>query len=391
MKIAIISPSTKSLAQLGALLEQDHPARVVTRHEGGFSRLRALAEQERPDVIIVESLCHDAGELAPIELVTAQSPHVFVILLCPQQSAELLLNAMRAGVREVLPSPVSPLALTAAVGRAEAKLGLRHAPRKAPILAFVSCKGGSGCTFLASNTGYQLGAEGKKVLLIDLNLQFGEAVLSLHDCKASSDIAQLARNLERLDASLLSASVVQVSPNFAILAAPEDPAQSLEVKPEHLEAILNLAVTQYDFVLLDVNKNLDDLTIKALDRAGKIFLVVQTMLPYVRNAHRMMTLFGSLGYPAEKVEILVNRFCRNGEIGLDELRMSLGGHRFHTIPTGYKEVARAINLGVPLAAVSKSCAVFRAIGELAKSLQPKASPPNSEELPGGLLSRLLKY
>ena len=79
---------------------------------------------------------------------------------------------------------------------------------------------------------------------------------------------------------------------------------------------MNLAVNQYDFIILDVSKNLDDLTIKALDRAHNIFLVVQTMLPYIRNANRMMTVFRSLGYPQDKVELLVNRYWKNGEIGL---------------------------------------------------------------------------
>ena len=386
MKIAVISPSSQSLQEIGALLERGNPSRVLARHEGGISKLRTVAEQEHPDVIIVEGLCHDAGELAPIEFVTTNYPQMIIIMLCSQQTSEFLIHAMRVGVREVLPSPASKDALEAAVSRAESKLGLRSAQRGGRILAFVSCKGGSGSTFLATNLGHQLGAEGKKVLLVDLNLQFGEAVLTVHDRKATSDIAEVARNLARLDASFLSASTVQITTNYEILAAPDDPAQSLQIKPEHLDAILNLAVNQYDFVILDVSKNLDDLTIKALDRAHNIFLVVQTMLPYIRNANRMMTVFRSLGYPQDKVELLVNRFWKNGEIGLDDLRASLGINKMRTIPNGYKEVAKAINQGVPLATVSKSSLVLKAISELALSLLPKP-----DQVQGGLLSRLMKH
>ena len=53
--------------------------------------------------------------------------------------------------------------------------------------------------------------QARRYLLIDLNLQFGEAVLTVHDRKATSDIAEVARNLSRLDASFLSASTVQVT------------------------------------------------------------------------------------------------------------------------------------------------------------------------------------
>ncbi len=386
MKIAVISPSSQSLEAMSTVLERGNPSRFIARHEGGISKLRAIAEKEHPDVIIVEGLCHDAGELSPIESVTTSYPQMIIIILCSQQTPEFLINAMRVGVREVLPSPASKDALEAAVSRAESKLGLRSAQRSGRILAFVSCKGGSGSTFLATNLGHQLGAEGKKVLLMDLNLQFGEAVLTVHDRKATSNVAEVARNLSRLDASFLTASTVAVTPNFAILAAPDDPAESLQVKPEHLDAILNLAVNHYDFIILDVGKNLDDLTIKALDRAHNIFLVVQTMLPYIRNASRMMTVFRSLGYQQDKVELLVNRFWKNGEIGLEDLRASLGISKMRTIPNGYKEVAKAINEGVPLATVAKSSLVLKAISELALSLLPKP-----DQAQGGLLSRLLNH
>ena len=386
MKIAVISPSSKSLEELSTMLERGNPSRSITRHEGGISKLRTLAEQERPDVIIVEGLCHDAGELAPIEFVTASYPQMIIIMLCSQQTSDFLIHAMRVGVREVLPSPASADALEAAVARAETKLGVREAPRSARILALMPAKGGSGSTFLATNLGHQLGAEGKKALLLDLNLQFGEALMTVHDRKGSSDIAEIARNLSRLDASFLLASTVQVTANFAILPAPEDPGQSLQVKPEHLEAILNLAASQFDFIILDLGKNLDDLTIKALDRAHTIFLVVQTTLPFIRNAKRMMAVFRSLGYSQDKVQLLVNRFGRHGEIGLEDVRASLGGANTHTIPNGYKEVNKAINQGVPLAEISRSSAVFKAIGDLAQSLLPKR-----EEIQGGLLSRLLKH
>ena len=60
MKIAVISPSSQSLQDIGAALERGNPSRFIARHEGGLSKLRTIAEQDHPDVIIVEGLCHDA-------------------------------------------------------------------------------------------------------------------------------------------------------------------------------------------------------------------------------------------------------------------------------------------------------------------------------------------
>lgn len=388
MKIALISPSTNSLHDLRSILERGNPSRSLTCHEGGISKLRTVAEQEHPDVIIVEGLCHDPQQLAPLEFVTTCHPRLIIIMICTQQTSEFLINAMRAGVREILPSPPSQEVLEAAVARAESKLGMPSAKQyKARILAFLSCKGGSGATFLATNLGHQLGEHGKKALLIDLNLQFGEALMTVHDRKSARNIAEVACNLDRLDASFLNASTVPVSPEFSILAAPDDPAQSLQIKSEHLDAILNFSINYFDFIILDVNKNLDELAIKALDRAEKIFLVTQANLPSIHNANRMVAIFRSLGYAQEKIELLVNRYGKSGAIGLSELRASvgIGASSIRPIPNGYKEVASAINQGVPLATVSQSSLVLKAINELMNSLLPR-----SDEVQGGLLRRLLR-
>ncbi len=250
-------------------------------------------------------------------------------------------------------------------------------PRRAQVLAFVASKGGCGATFLAVNLGHVLASRdtsGTKVLLIDLNLQLGEAAWLVRDSPPSHDMAEVARHIARLDASFLHASLQQVTPNFSILAAPENPAHALQVKVEHLDAILDLAVTQFDFILLDVNVPLDELKLRALDRSNHIFLVTQAMLPAVRNAHRLLAMFASLGYPRDKVQVVLNRYAkrqaRGHDLGLDEMHHVLGEQPFFTVPNGFKEVAQAINLGEPLAQVDATSPVYHALCALAQSVQP---------------------
>lgn len=250
-------------------------------------------------------------------------------------------------------------------------------PRRAQVLAFVASKGGCGATFLAVNLGHVLASRdpsGTKVLLIDLNLQLGQASWLVQDSPPSHDMAEVARQITRLDASFLHASLQHVTPNFSILAAPENPAHALQVKVEHLDAILDLAVTQFDFILLDVNVPLDALKLRALDRSHRLFLVTQAMLPAVRNAHRLLAMFASLGYARNKVQVVLNRHAtrqgRGHEIGLDEMHGVLGEQPFFTVPNGYKEVAQAINQGESLAQVDAASPVYHALCALAQSLQP---------------------
>jgi pilus assembly protein CpaE len=75
--------------------EQSHQ---VQTFEGGKTRMPSIAEQHRPDLMIVDGMCCDPADLAPVEHVTTHQPHIAVILLCAQQTPEFLLQSMRAGV-----------------------------------------------------------------------------------------------------------------------------------------------------------------------------------------------------------------------------------------------------------------------------------------------------
>lgn len=382
MKIAVVSPSRNHLDEVAAVLQAN--GHSTSLFEGGKSRMREIAERDQPDLMLVDGMCCDVAELTQVEYITTHYPSVAVVLLCSTHTPEFLINSMRAGVREVLPSPATAPALEAAVNRVAAKRvgGKPRDPGK--ILAFIPCKGGAGATFLATNLASHL-AETKSVLLVDLNLQFGDALAFVYDGKPPSTLADVAKNIARLDASLLAASTVKVTPNYSVLAAPDDVAQAMEVQPEHVEAVLALAVRQYDFVILDVPRSLDTTAIKALDRAWRIFPVLQSGLPEIRNAGKLLEAFRSLGYPSDKIELIVNRFDKNSEIGMEQVQRSVGHTRIITVPNSYREVSASINHGEPLVRSTRSNPVSRHLVDFADTLSPRP-----EEARGGLLGRLFK-
>ena len=374
MKIALISPSRSNLHEMAKLLEAG--SHTVIQVDGGRNRMRVVAEQEKPDVLVAEGMCCDPADLDQVEYVTANFPHMKVILACATQTPEFLLHAIRVGVAEVLPSPVPAAALETAIGRIVAKRAGTYTAGTGKILAFMPCKGGSGATFLATNLGYQL-AETSSVLLIDLNLQFGDALSFVHDGTPAMTLADVARDIRRLDASFLAASTVKIADNYSLLAAPEEPSQAIEIKPEHIEAILDLAVTQYDFVLLDMGRNIDPVSMKALDHAYRIFPVLQAGLPYLRNAKKLLEAFASLGYPVEKTEAIVNRYDRRSEISLNDMRSLLGRVAVHTVPNSYKDVNASINQGNPLIKIARSNAVSKMLADFTRALGPKLEEPRS--------------
>ena len=370
MKIIVISSNKALKEDIRQHLQDILPPRKILLFDNGIESLTVIAEQEHPDIIILEGVCDGSYDLKLLEQVSLHYPATALIILCKNASSEFLMGAIRGGVRDVLHLPLVPEDLQLAVRRVENKLkqvGMTNKVSK--VIAFIASKGGSGATFLACNLGYVLAAAyDKKVALLDLNLPFGDAALFVSDQIPSNTLADVTGNISRLDATLLASSMVPVLPNFGLLAAPEDAERAVEVKPVHINALLNITKNQYDYVILDVGRTLNATSVKALDHADMIFVVLQETLPFIRDSKRLISDLHSLGYNKEKVSLIINRHEKGGDIRLADVEATLGMKVFKTIPNSYEAVSASVNQGVPIMKIAKHDAVTKALQEIAQRL-----------------------
>jgi pilus assembly protein CpaE len=336
-----------------------------------------------PRLLLLDARCAER-DAAVFERLSGQFPGASWVLLAKAPTQDLLLQAMRAGVREVLALPVTAGAFEAALGRLLRK---PQAAGNGKVLAFVSCKGGSGATFIAANLGYALAEPGKrKVLLIDLNQQFGDAALYVTDQKPAMTLADLCEQIGRVDAAFLDASLLKVTPRYGILAAGEDADGAGRVRPDQVEAILRLARRHYDLVLLDIGRRIDTVSIRALDNADLIYPVLQLALPDIRDGCRPLDIFRSLGYRREHIRLIVNRYEKGGRLRLTDLESALGAEVLHTVPNDYVAVTDSVNQGVPLLRQAYSSAAARSLLRLAGQILD--TPPADGR--GGLVRMLGK-
>ena len=251
------------------------------------------------------------------------------------------------------------------------------------LLALVSCKGGSGATFVAANLAHLLAAGGRRrVALIDMNLQFGDAALFLGNQTPPSHVADVARNIGRLDADLLQSAMTEAGPGLWVLAAPEDPAHAADVTPAQVQAILRQAREGFDFVVVDVGRSLSAATLAVLDEADRLFAVLQLTLPFIRDGKRLREVFRSLDYPADKVRWIVNRYQKDSQFSLDDLCRTLAVDAPITLPNHYEAVAAAVNQGVPVDTIAPASSIARALRELAAGVAPEAPVPQRRWLSG---------
>ena len=334
---------------------------AATAHAVGTARRH---QRQPPGLLVLDGV--DAPGLDAIGALAQTHPDVETIIISTEQSPAFLLKAMQAGVREVLPPPVDAPALQAAVQRVTRKRKPAAPAAPGRGVGLHGLQGRQRRELPGRQPGaHPLGARRAQRGAGGPDLQFGDALMMLSDQRAVSDVAEVARNINRLDAELLRSAMVQVSDTLSVLPAPEELSQALEVKAAHVEAIIKQARQMFDFVVLDVGRSIDAVSLQALDLATRIFPIVQLSLPQVRDAKRLRGLFRSLEYPPQKIHWLVNRYQKGSDITLDSLEQTLGTKGMTTIPNHFSGVSASVNQGVPIDRLSRSNPVTRALLELA--------------------------
>ncbi|NMM20012.1 MAG: MinD/ParA family protein [Rhodoferax sp.] len=387
IKVSVICTSEAILAALN-IPDPTRTGVVFVAHAGSVQALASVLRKEQPDVVLLDLPVADERVMEQIESALMKAPGTHMVLVSPDRSVEFLTRAMRAGVREVLPAPMSAMTVQQVVKNAQGHTSVssRHRDRVGQVLALIPAKGGAGTTFLATNLAYALSKQGKRVAVLDLNLYFGDVAIFLSDKKVVTSVVDLARQAQRLDSALLDSSMIKVSEHLHVLAASESPEDANEVSPAGVERIIELARSQYDFVVLDVSNTLDPVAVKVLDLADTIYLTLQLSLPFVHAAKRMVAVFRVLGYLSDKLRIVVNRYEKGGDIDLADVEKATMLKIGRTIPNSHISVSASVNQGVPLLEMAPRDPVARALHDWAQELAPVPVQPNKGWLHGLMAS-----
>ncbi|MDP3653118.1 MAG: AAA family ATPase [Rhodoferax sp.] len=387
MKVKLVTPDAIHANAWCDMLRIE-PAFEVTPMVHHLSDVRVVLNGSRPDLMLVETT--SPQDFEALEALANAHPEIDCILVAKELTPAFLLEAMRIGVREVLPASTTPEAVLAALRRQHRKRTPHASPsatRNGEVLAMVSCKGGGGATFIAANLAHILAAGGKRqVALIDMNLQFGDAALFVSSQTPVSNVADVARNISRLDKDLLRSSMAEVAPGLWVLAAPDDPALASDVTPQHVRQIVDLAREMFDFVVIDVGRSLSSTTLQALDLADRVYAVLQMTLPFIRDGKRLRNVFRSLDYPSHKIEWIVNRYHKGDQFTIDDLKKTLEIDHVILLPNQYGAVAAAVNQGIPVERIAPKSTITKGLRALAESI----APPHLHQARSGWLSGLFR-
>jgi len=323
-----------------------------------------------------------------IERLNAECPNTALISAAQDASPDMILRSLRAGAREFLRIPISADELRTVLDRvADFSSKQVEAPKKkGRMVAVFSSKGGCGTSFMATNLA---AATNSRTVLVDLNLQAGDLPLFL-GLEAKYSIADMCEKRQRLDAELINSLVTPHSTNLSLLAAPREADSADEIEPQHVFEVLQKLREHYDYVVLDPQHTFDSITLAALDQSDEIVLILTLDIPAIRSTQRALEIFDRLGYPRQKVRIVVNRWSKQIDLDLRQVEKFLGEPVVGFVPSDYQQAVSSINLGTPLVQAEPTSKIALEIRRIAQQISLGVAPIEETRQRRGFLSSLLK-
>jgi pilus assembly protein CpaE len=372
IEIMIASRSKTAIGSLEKKVARSG-VKVIQRHISNGHSNPLYGISEYPDILIFHLSAMGEEEIASL-LETAAETRPATIIIGPANNTKCMRQALQAGVRDYLEDPLNDSELNDSIRRICSDLQAAGAPVSATIMtAVVSTKGGCGASFLAANLAHVMAEEDhQRVALVELDLQFGSLAHYLN-LKPKHGMINALDLADQLDTTALDAYLVKHKSGLALLGPLEEEViMARDIDPVRFSRILDLLRSSYNRIVVDLPRQIDDLSAEVYERADRILLVTQQEFASIKDAARLRKLImRELAVPAERISMVVNRYDKNSSVELADISRSVGVEKndFILIPSAYKSVAESINIGIPMLEYARGSAVTKAILDMSKQLQ----------------------
>lgn len=359
----------------------------------GFADSIAFIEQLQPkglEFIALTIDYEDEENLGLLEnvITAAKSRDIKVIVIAEDVTPASLHQLLRGGADEFIPYPLPENELRSAVERlrkpapepapapSEGRANLQGSGgRNGSIIAVHGLAGGTGATTLAVNLAWELATLGKdkspKVCIIDLDLQFG-SVSTFLDLQRRDAVFELLTDTENMDGESFAQALLMHDDVLHALTSPADVIPLDMIRPEDIQAILDLAKAHFDYVIIDMPTTLVQWTETVLNASQIYFATLEMDMRSAQNALRMKRALQSEGLPFEKMRFVLNRAPKftdlTGKTRVKRLAESLGITIEVQLPDGGKPVVNGADHGQPLAITAAKNPLRKEIHKLAASL-----------------------
>jgi len=295
-----------------------------------------------------------------------------ILVIGPAGNTKFMRLAMQAGACDYLEDPVSETDLRETVESVWKNLSSQMVNDEGKLTAVVSAKGGSGASFLAVNIAHMMATSSEyRTALLDLDLQFASLGQYL-DIKVEQGLMRALDMAENLDAVAMDACMAKHPSGVTLLGPlPEEIILSRDIPVVRFNRLLDLMKENYDHVVVDQPRMIDDISAAVYEHADQVLLVTQQELANVRDAGRLrQILLHELAFSEDRITVIVNRYMKNLPVELDDICKSLGVDKQDVVlvPNHYRDVAESMNIGIPMLDHARGSSVTKALMGLKNQL-----------------------
>jgi pilus assembly protein CpaE len=312
---------------------------------------RALTTNPSELLVIVgpEVDLQSASSLA--EQVRGERPEVGVILLRRRLDVAVLGQALRAGFREVIASDDLTSLSNACRRSLEISRQLIGVSGGAPslegrVIMVFNAKGGCGKTTIATNLGAYVASTGARVLVVDLDLAFGDVAISLQ-LRPEASVGDLVAMTGHIDAQGLASVVTKHESGLDTVCAPSQPSEVDRISGATVGEMLRVARRSYDYIIIDTPPAFSEHVLAALDLCDMLVLLATLDIPAVKNLRLTLDTLDLLGHPRDGRIVILNRSDVKVGLHTEDVVAAIKQPIAVMIPSSF-HVPASVNRGVPI-------------------------------------------
>ena len=364
--ILVLDDGGADEAVIRSLLGSDAELRLVGYVDG-------LGHHNVPaDIVVVACGQYSEGAAAHIRDARDEKPGRPVVLVTQGAPNGFVDHAFEAGVADLILLPQPCDVEQARAMSPQVRFTLRKAlggrrggdtPGTGRMVVILGPKGGSGKTLTATNLGAALADRGNRVVVVDVDLQFGDVGLAL-GLAPTRTLYDLVSSGGSLDAEKLQSFLVRHSSGVDALLAPRRPDEAGLVTVDFLREIYAMLRTTHDVVIVDTPPAFTPEVIAAIDASSDICMVGMLDSLSLKNTRLGFETLELMGYAETDLRFLLNRADSQVGISHDDVRAIVGRTPDVLVPSD-RAVTRSVNEGSPIALKTPGSAAGKAFGDLA--------------------------
>lgn len=388
MKISVllISKIERNINVLRQMI--DDPEIVIIGESNGGSLALDKIENTSPNVIVMVFGEGDTDVLNLAERIIFHRPRTFVILVAENLEVEIMQSALKAGCHNIIEMPQTSKEMNEYIKSVynNETLRLKSIGQKdnlvwsSTVITVFGAKGGLGKSTIAANLAVGLAQNRKKVVLIDLDLQFGDLHIFM-DLDPKETITELVQDTAAQSIDSVRSYMTVHSSGVHVLCAPRSPEYAELISAEKIMSLLSLLRSYYDYVVIDTAPSFSEVNITALESSSYIFFVTGLDISILKNSKLSIALLESLQL-TDKVRVIVNRAVDMNSISIDDVQKIIGYSIWAKIPSDYKVAVTALNRGVPFVIGASNSKLAQALTSMINSLLSGKINDNSAKSKG---------